>query len=65
MLATYTLQLTASEINLVIRNLTEASHQWRRVLEDNPHLPDTEAYARSEWLALMSVLEKIDPPLGV
>ncbi len=60
----YTLQLTAAELNLVISNLTESAHRWRLLIEESP-FPETAESARTEWLALISVLEKIDPPLGI
>ena len=64
MFSLYTLQLTAAELNLVIRNLTESAHRWRLLTEESP-FPETAEAARVEWLDLMSVLEKIDPPLGI
>ena len=64
MSAFYTLQLTAAELNLVIRNLTESAHRWRILIEESP-FPETTESARNEWLSLISVLEKIDPPLGI
>ena len=60
----YTLQLTSDELKLVIQNLTESAHRWRILVEESPY-PETSESARSEWVRLMSVLEKLDPPLGV
>ncbi len=60
----YNILFTGKELKLVIQNLTESAHRWRLVCEDSP-FPDAVEAARTEWLSLISLLEKIDPPLGV
>ncbi len=55
---------TAHELKLIVQNLTESAHRWRLIAEDSP-FPDAVNHANNEWLELLSLLEKIDPALGV
>ena len=60
----YNFSFTADELKLMIQNLTEAAHRWRLIAEDSP-FPDAVSHANNEWLDLIGLLEKLDPPVGV
>jgi hypothetical protein len=53
------LTISADELQLLMRTVTEAAASWRRIAEESP-FPDTVEHARREWLALINVYEKIE-----
>ena len=55
---------TTEELKLIVQNLTEASQRWRIIASESP-FPEAAEASRTEWLGLIRILERIDPPVGV
>jgi hypothetical protein len=53
------LNITADELQLLMRTVTESAASWRRIAEESP-FPDTAKHAKKEYIALLDVYEKIE-----